>query len=133
MTDNTYSADDDEGYTDDAYYEGSENYKYYPYVIGLQEMSDGTKIARVYIEVSFDVKLQYKYLDEDRSYWDKEERKYLWTAYTEKVCKFRASTEFSASIGVDDSKPYFNDFIDMPEEIDVGEEEFLEIISKKEK
>ena len=129
-----FIVDDPDGLAEDVYFVDADNINYYPYLVSLQKMSEGHSVARVYIEASFDVELDYEYLNENESYWDKEERRYLWKVVTEKVARYEARTELSISVIIDEEgNPEFNDYIEMPQNIDVDDEDLIEVLSVKEK
>lgn len=122
--------DEPDGYVEDASNMGTGDYLYDAFVISLQEMEDGSKLARIYLDVNFGIMLDYEYLNAMESYWDREDNAFLWTIMTEKVARFKANTVIGFTIIIDkDGNPEFNDYVEMPSDIEIDYKDLIEVIS----
>ena len=132
VSSSSYNVEDVDGYVDDVSNLGTSNYSYNAFVVGLHEMSDGTAAARIYMDVQFDVRLEYSFLNETESHWDKEDHAYLWTVYTDKEAVFRAETSiiFMARIN-QDGEAEFEDYIELPSDIDLYDADMIEMVSSE--
>ena len=129
-----YNVDDPDGYVDDADNLGTGNYKYSAFVIGLQKMSDGRSIARINLDTRFDVTLEYDFINETESYWDKEDRAYLWKVRTYRTASFEAEASISFTMWIDkDGGVEFNDYIEVPTDIEVYDTDIIEVISSEDR
>ena len=125
-----YNVDDLDGYVDDVSNLGTDNYSYNAFVVGLQEMSNGTTAARIYVDVQYDVRLEYSFLNATESYWDKEDHAYLWTVMTDKEAVFRAETSLLFMVSISsDGEVAFEDYIEMPTDIDLYDVDMIELVS----
>lgn len=127
-----YNVNDPEGCVEDVYNNGTGDYMYDAYVIGLMSMSDGTKYVRLYLDVSFDVMLDYSYLNEDQSYWDKETKEYWWEVITDVRADFRTSASLLVSFSIDkDGNAEIQDYNELPTLLEVGTNDIIEVLSKE--
>jgi hypothetical protein len=118
------------GYVEDTSNMGTGDYLYDAFVISLQEMEDVSKFARIYLDVNFGIMLEYEYLNTMESYWDREDNAFLWAVMTEKVARFKANTVIGFTINIDkDGNPEFNDYVEMPSDIEIDYKDFIEVIS----
>lgn len=125
-----FTIDEPDGYVEDTSNMGTGDYLYDTFVISLQEMEDGSKFARIYLDVSFGILLDYEYLNAAESYWDREDGAFLWTVMTEKVASFKANTVIGFTIIIDkDGNPEFHDYIEMPSDIEIDYDDLIEVIS----
>lgn len=109
---------------------GTGDYLYDAFVVSLQEMEDGSKFARIYLDVNFGIMLDYEYLNAMEFYWDREDGAYLWTVMTEKVARFKGSATIGFTINIDkDGGPEFNDYIEMPSDFEIDYKDLIEVIS----
>ncbi len=124
------TVDEPDGYVEDTSNMGTGDYLYDAFVISLQEMEDGSKFARIYLDVNFVIMLDYEYLNAMESYWDREDNAFLWTVMTEKVARFKANTVIGFTIIIDkDGNPEFNDYVEMPSDIEIDYKDLIEVIS----
>lgn len=115
-----------------------EEISFQPYILGIYEENGVALSARVALDVSCIVKVWYRYIDEDNSYWDKEDGTYLWKAEVEKEGRYQVEFEVSISIGVKDCRVpddwnvndgydyvdnviEFDAYLDMPARLDFDE------------
>ena len=132
ISSSAFIVDEPDGYVEDTSNMGTGDYKYDAYVVGLQEMSDGTTFARIYIEASFGVMLEYTFLNDMESYWNREDQAYLWRVMTDKVANFKANATIGFTIIIDkDGIPEFNDYIEMPSDIEIDYSDLIEVISSE--
>lgn len=90
--------------------------------------------ARVVIEVETDILVWYSYTDEEKSYFDKEDWKYLWKVETEKEEAHRVNFEltlrldiehFSDDVDTDDIEVIIEGCEDEPSTIDLDQTTFI--------
>ena len=125
-----FTVDEPDGYVEDTSNMGTGDYLYDTFVISLQEMEDGSKFARIYLDVNFGIMLDYEYLNAMESYWDREDNAFLWTVMTEKVARFKANTVIGFTIIIDkDGNSEFNDYVEMPSDIEIDYKDLIEVIS----
>lgn len=99
---------------------GTGDYNYSVNVMSLIKNDDGSKYARLYVETKFSVMLDYSYLNEDESYWDKEEKRYFWEVITYVKAKFNSETSIIFDIRInEDDFSEFIDFIDFKSTIEL--------------
>ena len=100
------------------------DYKYSVNVMSLLKNDDGSKYARLYVETEFGVILDYSYLNEDESYWDKEEKRFYWEVITYVKAKFISETSIIFDIRINkDHSPEFIDYIDFKPAIELYAED----------
>ena len=129
-----YNVDDSDGYVETCDILGTGDYDYEAYVIDLQTFSDGTYAAKINVVTDYCITLDYEYLNEDESYWDKEDQEYHWMVWTETVAAFHAYTEMTFTILLDaDGTATFVDYIDAPSDINVYFDDLIEVISSEDK
>ncbi len=112
---------------------GTGDYKYSVNVMSLLKNDDGSNFVRLYVETEFGVMLDYSYLNEDESYWDKEEKRFYWEVITYVKAKFISETSIIFDIRINkDNSPEFIDFIDFKSaiELDAEDAEVINIESK---
>ena len=117
--------------------------KFEPYVLRIYEEEGVPTTAVVMLDVDYHLKVWYKYLDEENSYWDKEENKYLWKTQIEKEGVYHVN--FSMVISLDitecvvpedwnpnsdydfsDKEVVFNDYFDTPTRVVLSETNLIE-------
>jgi len=129
-----YNVEEPNGYVDDSSCIETCGYKYEVYVVGCQTMSDGTTVARLYLEVQYEATIEYEFLNETESYWDKEDQTYLWKVVTDRVSVFRVNTELEFTIIINENNEVqFGDYIDVPSDIDVYDDDLIEVISSEDR
>ena len=130
MSSAAFTVDEPDGYVEDTSNMGTGDYLYDAFVISLQEMEDVSKFARIYLDVNFGIMLEYEYLNTMESYWDREDNAFLWAVMTEKVARFKANTVIGFTINIDkDGNPEFNDYVEMPSDIEIDYKDLIEVIS----
>lgn len=130
MSSAAFTVDEPDGYVEDTSNMGTGDYLYDAFVISLQEMEDVSKFARIYLDVNFGIMLEYEYLNTMESYWDREDNAFLWAVMTEKVARFKANTVIGFTITIDkDGNPEFNDYVEMPSDIEIDYKDLIEVIS----
>ena len=128
----TFSVEEQDGFVEDTNCVKIDDYRYDPYLIDIQPLSDGTIIAKVYVDAQFKATLDYAFFNTTESVWDKEDRCYLLSVVTDKVAIFQVHSDLSFTIMLgNDGEAEFVDYLDIPTEIDVFEDDLIEVISYK--
>lgn len=113
------------------------------FILGVYEEDGIAKMAKVALEVKCHVRIWYQYVDEDNSYWDKEEQRYFWKTEAEVCGTYETGFETIVSLEItdcqvpDDWKPEdnydfknekigFNDYLEKPQSIDLDDDCLIE-------
>ena len=85
------------------------------------------------------VRIEYSYLNENESHWDKEDNAYLWTVYTNEDAWYETSKELTISLVIDTNNDIDGDnwiitdmsLVDDPEDIYIRSDNLVEVISSE--
>lgn len=104
--------------------------KYDSYVTGVQSFSDSSKAIQLLIYADVDLNINYEFMNVSKSYWDKEEDRYLWEVYTQKDCLYNVGVSLSIAVKVNDDKEVeFQDYLDEQCTIELDENDIVKVIS----
>lgn len=114
-----------------------------PYIVSIYEENGQAYQAKVAFDISCVITVWYSFMDEEHSYYDKEDRMYLWKTMIEKEARYQTDFELVVSFDIRDCLPNsddemawqdslaeksisFNDYLDMPSKIDLYYDELID-------
>lgn len=125
-----YIIDEDDGYVDDYTFEQADNIQYETDVISYQQMSDGSAVARVFVNMLFDARIEYEFLNANESFWDKEDQAFMFSVITKKNAVFQVESNLIFTLKIDSNQnAEFLEYIETPSDIDIQSNDIINIIS----
>ena len=117
--------------------------KVIPYIVSIYEENGQPCRAKVALDISCIIKVWYSFMDEEQSYYDKEDQMYLWKTIIEKEARNKTEFELVVSFDINDCLPTsddemtwqdgleeksisFEDYLDMPSKIELFDDELID-------